>query len=48
VAAAGLIAEEAGALVTDIEGEPDYISPPQSILAAPAALHKKMLSVIQR
>ncbi len=47
VAAAGLIAEEAGALVTDIDGKPDYISAPQSILAAPAALHKKMLSVIQ-
>jgi len=47
VAAADLIAEEAGALVTDIEGKPDYISAPQSILAAPAVLHKKMLSVIQ-
>ncbi len=45
VAASGLIAEEAGALVTDIYGQPDYISPPQSILAAPAGLHKKMLAV---
>jgi myo-inositol-1(or 4)-monophosphatase len=46
VAAAGLIAEEAGALVTDIDGGPDYISPPQSILAAPATLHPKMLAVL--
>jgi len=47
IAAAGLIAEEAGARVTDIDGKPDYISPPQSILAAPAELHSKMLAVIR-
>jgi len=47
IAAAGLIAEEAGARVTNIDGKPDYLSPPQSILAAPAGLHSKMLAVIR-
>jgi len=47
IAAGGLVAEEAGARVTDIEGKPDYLSPPQSILAAPPALHSKMLAVLQ-
>ncbi len=48
IAAAGLIAEEAGAAVTNIHGAPDYISPPQSILAAPPVLHPKMLAVLQK
>jgi len=47
VAAGGLIAEEAGALITDLDGGPDYLSPPCSLLAAPPALHGKMLKVIQ-
>ncbi len=47
VAAGGLIAEEAGAIVTDLDGGPDYISPPNSILAATPALHPKMLAVLQ-
>jgi myo-inositol-1(or 4)-monophosphatase len=47
IAAAGLIAEEAGARVTNIDGGPDYISPLQSILAAPTGLHSKMLAVIR-
>jgi len=46
VAAAGLIAEEAGAKVTDIHGEDDYISPPQSILAAGRGIHAGMLEVL--
>jgi len=48
IAAAGLIAEEAGAMVTNVNGGPDYLSPPQSILAAPPALHPKMLVVLQK
>jgi myo-inositol-1(or 4)-monophosphatase len=47
MAAGGLIAEEAGALVTGIGGKPDYLTPPLSILAAPPALHAKMLAVLQ-
>jgi myo-inositol-1(or 4)-monophosphatase len=43
VAAAGLVAEEAGARVTDVHGGPDYLSPPQSIVAAGPGLHPKIL-----
>ncbi len=34
VAGGGLIAEEAGARVTDLQGGSEYLSPPQSVLAA--------------
>jgi myo-inositol-1(or 4)-monophosphatase len=44
VAAGGLIAEEAGALVTDIKGGPDYLISPQSIVAANPVLHAKLLA----
>jgi myo-inositol-1(or 4)-monophosphatase len=43
VAAGGLIAEEAGALVTDVHGGADYISPPQSVIAATPGIHTRML-----
>ncbi len=43
VAAAGLIAEEAGARVTNVDGGRDYLSSPQSIVAAGPDLHPKML-----
>jgi len=43
VAAGGLIAEEAGARVTNIDGGPDYISRPQSILAATPGIYDQML-----
>jgi myo-inositol-1(or 4)-monophosphatase len=46
IAAGGLIAAEAGARVTRSNGEPDYLSPPCSILAANPALHARMLDVI--
>lgn len=42
IAAAGLIAEEAGARVTSINGKPDYISAPQSILAAAPGIYQQM------
>lgn len=48
VAAAGLIAEQAGARVTNLQGAPDYLSPPQSVLAAPPAIHQKMLEELNR
>jgi len=44
VAAGGLICEEAGVVVTNIRGEADYISPPQSILATAPGIHAKMLA----
>jgi myo-inositol-1(or 4)-monophosphatase len=43
IAAAGLIAEEAGAKVTKVDGDAHYLYPPQSVLAANPALHEKML-----
>jgi myo-inositol-1(or 4)-monophosphatase len=46
IAAGALIAEQAGALVTDIHGSKDYLAPPQSILAANPGLHNAMLHVL--
>ena len=48
VAAAGLIAEEAGARVTNLQGGEDYLSPPQSVLAAGRVLYEKMLAVLRQ
>lgn len=47
VAAGGLLCEEAGAKVTNISGGTDYISPPQSILAAAPGIHARMLEELQ-
>ncbi|HNB51050.1 MAG TPA: inositol monophosphatase family protein, partial [Anaerolineales bacterium] len=47
VAAGGLIAEEAGALVTDVRGGPDYLAGVPSILAANPTLHGQMLTVLR-
>lgn len=47
VAAGALIAQEAGAQVTDVRGGPDFISKPQSVLAANPALHAKMLGILK-
>jgi myo-inositol-1(or 4)-monophosphatase len=46
IAAGGLIAEQAGTRVTNLAGEEDYISPPQSILAANPHIHAQMLAVL--
>lgn len=46
VAAGGLIAQEAGARVTDIHGGPDFLASPQSIVAANPYLHPLMLKVL--
>jgi myo-inositol-1(or 4)-monophosphatase len=46
VAAGGLIASEAGATVTNLAGQPDYMTPPCSLLAAPPSLHAKMKAVL--
>jgi len=48
VAAGGLIAREAGAVVTNLAGEADFISPPQSILAANPQVHSQMLAYFTR
>lgn len=46
LAAGGLIAAEAGALVTDLEGGPDYLAA-CSVLAAPPALHPHILTALR-
>jgi myo-inositol-1(or 4)-monophosphatase len=46
VAAGGLIAREAGATVTNISGGSDFLSQPQSILAANPRLHPQMRAVL--
>ncbi len=48
VAAGGLIAEQAGARVTRLDGGPEYLQPPCSMIAAPPAIHAHMLEVLQR
>jgi myo-inositol-1(or 4)-monophosphatase len=46
VAAGGLIASEAGATVTTVAGEADYMTPPCSLLAAAPGLHAKMKAML--
>jgi myo-inositol-1(or 4)-monophosphatase len=46
VAAGGLIALEAEATVTAIDGGPDFISAPQSVLAAAPGIHAEMLKIL--
>lgn len=48
VAAGGLLAEEAGARVTSVTGDEDYISPPQSVLACTPGIHARMLEELNR
>lgn len=48
IAAGALIASEAGAIISKIDGDRAYLSPPYSILAAAPALHAPMLEVIQQ
>ena len=47
VAAGGLICEEAGARVTNVKGEPDFISPPQSVVATTPGIHARMLEELR-
>ncbi len=43
VAAGGLICEEAGARVTNVKGDSDYISPPQSVIACAPGIYPQVL-----
>jgi len=47
VAAGGLIAEEAGAVVTTVKGGDDFITPPQSIIAAAPGIHASLLAALE-
>jgi myo-inositol-1(or 4)-monophosphatase len=46
IAAGGLIVEEAGGMVTDINGGPDYLKKPASILCANPVIHKQILNLL--
>lgn len=48
VAAGALIAQEAGARVTSVTGEDDFISPPQSVIACTPGIHARMLEELNR
>jgi myo-inositol-1(or 4)-monophosphatase len=47
VAAGGLIAQEGGATVTNVKNLPDYLSAPQSIVAAAPGIHAEILQNLQ-
>ena len=47
IAAGGLIAQETGAVVTNVAGDPNYLTPPYSILAASPLLHAQMLAILK-
>lgn len=47
VAAGGLVCEEAGARVTNVKGEADYVSPPQSVVAATPGIQTRMLEELR-
>ena len=46
IAAGALIAAEAGAKVTTVDGSPDYLTYKTSILTAPAHIHSRMLELL--
>jgi len=48
IAAGGLIAREAGTVVTNLVGDPNFLTPPYSILAASPAIHGKMLELLRK
>ena len=48
VAAGGLICEEAGAHVSNVDGAGDYISPPQSVVACTPGIHTRMLDELRK
>lgn len=47
LAAGALIAQEAGAVVTKLSGDPDYLLPPFSILAANPVIHDLLLKELK-
>jgi myo-inositol-1(or 4)-monophosphatase len=47
VAAGALIAQAAGAIVTDRNGSPDFLTPPCSIVAAAPEIHPQVLDMLR-
>jgi myo-inositol-1(or 4)-monophosphatase len=48
LAAGGLIAEEAGARVTTLQGDSDYLTPPCSLIACAPGLYSSMMEVLKQ
>jgi len=48
VAAGGLICAESGGHITNVFGDPDFISPPQSVLATAPGIHASMLKELAK
>jgi len=46
IAAGGLVALEAGAVVTNIDGQPDFLSAPQSVVCAAPTIHASLLAAL--
>jgi len=46
IAAGSLIVEHAGGIVTNVQGEPDYLTSPQSILAANPHIHPQLQKML--
>ena len=46
IAAGGLIAREAGAVVTNIAGGEDFLVPPYSVIAAAPGVHSQILDML--
>jgi myo-inositol-1(or 4)-monophosphatase len=47
IAAGGLIAEEAGARVTNVNGDRDYMASPQSVIAAAPGIHERIVQELK-
>ena len=48
IAAGALMAEEAGARVTTVKGEADYMIPPHSVIASTPGIYDQMLDVLNQ
>jgi myo-inositol-1(or 4)-monophosphatase len=47
IAAAALILEEAGGTVTDINGNPDYMTPPYALIGSNPLVYPQLLTEIK-
>lgn len=48
IAAGSLISQEAGAVVTDLHGDPDYFKPPYGLVASAPGIHEELLKHIDQ
>jgi len=48
IAAAALIVEEAGAVITGLDGDPDFFKPPYALLASTPLLHPQLVKLFAK